>query len=358
MRIITKIIVGIVVALLLSSNIMAQKNFSKDAEKAFKNREFFNAIELYKKAYTKAKKKEEKAFIIFQTAECYRLIGDAKQADAWYTKAIKANYTDPKAKLYLADAKKTLEKYNEALIEYNNYKKEAPSDPKGEDGAKSCELAQKWKDNPTRYKVENVALLNTKEPDFAPSYADKKYNKLYFTSMRPGVAGGTTSDPTIGEFYSDIFEAQMDKNGKWNTPVAIPTPVNTKDNEGLSSITKKGDMMFFTRCIVAKNNQTYNQLWYVEKKGNAWGEPVKMDFCVDSLKFASPCVSADGLTLLFSSNMPGGQGDNDIWMTKYDKKTKKWGTPTNLGPGINTPGNDVFRFFMTTEHYISHLPAI
>src|SRR4051812_37380916 len=229
MKIFTKLTAGLAIILIFSTNAIAQKNFSKDADKAFTNKEYFNAIELYKKAYTKAKKKEEKAFIIFRTAECYRLIGDAKQAEAWYIKAIKANYTDPKAKLYLADAKKAQEKYNEALIEYNNYKKEVPSDPRGEDGAKSCELAQKWKDAPTRYKVENVALINTKDPDFAPSYADKKYNKLYFTSMRPGVVGGST-DPTNGENYSDIFETMMDKNGKWSTPVSLPEPLNTKDN--------------------------------------------------------------------------------------------------------------------------------
>ncbi|MBA3972580.1 MAG: OmpA family protein, partial [Bacteroidetes bacterium] len=265
-------------------------------------------------------------------------------AEAWYIKAIKANYTDPVAKLYLADAKKAQEKYNEALIEYNNYKKEVPSDPRGEDGAKSCELAQKWKDGATRYKVENVALINTKDPDFAPSYADKKYNKLYFTSMRPGVLGGTTEDPTIGEFYSDIFETLMDKNGKWNTPTSLPAPLNSKDNEGLSSVSKKGDVMFFTRCMVDKKNVTYNQLWSSAKKGASWGEPVKLPFCIDTLKFASPCISPDGQTLFFASNMSGGQGDNDIWMVKYEKKSSAWGKPINLGPGINTPGNDVYPF--------------
>jgi peptidoglycan-associated lipoprotein len=339
----TKLLAGIVVALLFSTNVMAQKNFSKDADNAFKNKEYFNAMELYKKAYPKAKKKEDKAYIIFQTAECYRNIGDNKQAEAWYIKAIKANYTEPKAILYLADAKKAQEKYNEALIEYNNYKKAVPSDPRGEDGAKSCELAQTWKDKPTRYKVDNVALVNTKDPDFAPSYADKKYNKIYFTSMRPGVTGGSL-DPGIGEFYSDIFETSMDKNGKWSTPAPIPTPVNTKDNEGLTAMTKKGDMLFFTRCIVEKNKETFNQLWYATKKGTAWGEPVKIEFCVDSLKFASPTVSADGMTMLFASNMAGGQGENDIWISKYDKKAKKWSNPTNLGAGINTAGNDVFPF--------------
>lgn len=343
MKIFTKLTAGLAIILFFSTAAVAQKNFSKDADKAFDNKEYFNAIELYKKAYTKAKKKEDKALIIFRTAECYRLINDNKQAEAWYIKAIKANYTDAKAQLYLADAKKAQEKYNEALIEYNNYKKAVPSDPRGEDGAKSCELAQKWKDSPTRYKVENLAQINTKDPDFCPMYADKKYNKIYFTSMRPGVAGSTI-DATNGELYSDIFETSMDKNGKWSTPTALPEPINTKDNEGLSAITKKGDMLIFTRCSVEKNKEMFNQLWSAPKKGNSWGDPVKLAFCVDTLKYASPSLSSDGLTLFFSSNMPGGQGENDIWYAKYDKKGAKWGTPVNLGPGINTAGNDVFPF--------------
>ena len=347
MKIITKLTTALAIILFFSTAAVAQKNFSKDADKAFDNQEYFNAIELYKKAFTKAKKKEDKAFIIFRTAESYRMINDNKQAEAWYTKAIKANYTDPKAILYLADAKKAQEKYNEALIEYNNYKKAVPSDPRGEDGAKSCELAQKWKDAPTRYKVENMAQINTKDPDFSPMYADKKYNKIYFTSMRPGVTGSTI-DATNGELYSDIFETTMDKNGKWSTPTALPEPVNTKDNEGLTSITRKGDMMIFTRCGVEKNKEMFNQLYSSPKKGTSWGEPVKLNFCVDTLKYASPSLSADGTTLFFSSNMPGGQGadpaTNDIWYSKYDKKSQKWGTPVNLGPGINTPGNDVFPF--------------
>jgi peptidoglycan-associated lipoprotein len=343
MKIFTKLTAGLAILLFFSTTAVAQKNFSKDADKAYDNREYFNAIELYKKAYTKIKKKEEKARNIFMTAECYRMINDNKQAEAWYIKAIKGGYPDPKATLYLADAKKAQEKYNEALIEYNNYKKQVPSDPRGEDGAKACELAQKWKDAPTRYKVENMAQINTKDPDFAPMYADKKYNKIYFTSMRPGVAGSSI-DATNGELYSDIFETSMDKNGKWSTPVAIPAPVNTKDNEGLSAITKKGDMMIFTRCLDAKNTETFNQLWSAPKKGNVWGEPTKLAFCIDTLKYAAPSLSADGTTLFFASNMPGGQGENDIWYSKYDKKAAKWGTPVNLGPGINTAGNDVFPF--------------
>lgn len=343
MNLTSKVFVTFVVTLVFSVNVMAQKNFSVEADDAFNNKQYFNAIELYKKGYTKVKKKEDKAYIIFKIAECYRLTGDSKQAEAWYVKAIKANYTEPKAKLYLADAKKAQEKYNEALVEYQNYQTDAPSDPRGENGVKSCELATKWKDNPTRYKVENMALINSKDPDFAPSYADKKYTKLYFTSMRAGVTGGAF-DGSLGEYYSDIFETQQDKNGRWSTAVPVLPPVNTNDNEGLSTVTKKGDLMIFTRCLSDKGTTSLNQLYSCTKKGTTWSEPEKLNICNDTNKFASPALSGGGTILIFSSDMPGGQGENDLWMSNYNKKTKTWEAPVNLGPNINTAGNDLFPF--------------
>lgn len=343
MRILTKLITGIVVSLLFSTNLFAQKNFLEEADKAYTNKEYFNAIELYKKAYTKEKTKEGKAYIIFKTAEAYRMVGDVPQAEAWYTKAIKAGYTDPKAVLYLANAKKSLAKYNEAIIEYNNYKKLVPDDPKGDNGAKSCELAQSWKDKPTRYVVENMSLINSKDPEFAPAYVDKKYTQLYFTSTRPG-GQGTAIDEGTGELFSDIFETQVDKNGKWSTPIALPEPVNSKNNEGAATLSRKGDILVFTRCEVEKKKEKLNQLWYTYKKGNVWNDPVKVEFCVDTFDYACPALSVDGETMIFSANIEGGQGDKDLWLTKFDKKEKKWGPPVNLGSTINTPQKEVYPF--------------
>jgi len=334
---------GVVLSILFSTNLFAQKNFLEDADKAFVNKEYFNSIELYKKAYAREKTNQGKAYIIFKTAESYRMIGDAKNAESWYTKAIKANYTDPKAVLYLANAKKTQEKYNEALTEYNNYKKLVPEDPKGDNGAKSCELAQQWKDKPTRYVVENLSLINSPDQDFAPAYVDKKYTSLYFTSTRAG-GQGSDVDQGTGALFSDIFETQVDKNGKWSTPLALPAPVNSKFNEGAAAVSRKGDIIVFTRCDVEKKKVKLNQLWYSYKKGNVWNDPVKVEFCVDTNDFAAPALSADGETLIFASDLPGGQGDKDLWMSKFDKKEKKWGPPTNLGSTINTPQKEVFPF--------------
>ncbi|MEW6469369.1 MAG: OmpA family protein [Bacteroidota bacterium] len=331
-----------ILSVAFSANVSAQKNYYKDAEKAYNNKEYFAAIELYKKAYSKAKK-NTKAEILFKTAECYRMINDAKQAETYYSKAIKAKYPDPIAILYLADMKKMQEKYVEAMAEYNNYKKEVPSDKRGEDGAKSCELAQKWKDNPTRYKVENMQQINTKDWDYSPSFGDKKYTTLFFSSTREGATGGL-EDANVGELYADIFETKVDKNGKWSTPTPLAAPLNTKWNEAADVMNKKQSIMYFTRCGVEKNQEVKCQLYISTKKGTAWEEPKKMDFCVDSFNFGHPAINADESVIVFASDMSGGQGGLDLWYSVYDKKTKTWGTPINLGPDVNTQGDEAFPY--------------
>ncbi len=331
----------ITIGIVFSMHVHAQKNFYKDAERAYKNKEYYAAIDLYKAAY-KSANKDKKAEVLFKTAECYRRINDTKQAETYYSKTIKAKYPDPIATLRLADMMKANEKYPEALAEYNNYKQDMPSERAGEEGAKSCELAQQWKDNPTRYLVDNMAQINTKDWDYAPSFADKKGTTLYFSSTREGATGG--QDLTVGELYADIFETKVDKNGKWSTPMIITPIINTSFNEAAPAMTKKMSALFFTRCDVKKKQNMTCQLWKVDKKGTTWGDPEKMTFCVDSFNFGHPTVSADEALLIFASDMDGSVGGLDLWYSVKDKKTKTWGEPINMGPAVNTDKDEIYPF--------------
>src|SRR4029077_3056849 len=139
----------------------------------------------------------------------------------------------------------------------------------------------------------------------------------------------------------------MDKNGKWSAPVPIAAPVNTDANEGECTFDKNFKTMYFTRCGVTKNKGVHCKIYSTERKGTAWDEPKLITFGVDSAEnytFGHPTLSADGEELFFASDIPGGYGGKDIWMSKYDKKSREWGKPINLGPDINTPGNEVFPF--------------
>lgn len=327
-------------------SVSAQKNFLKDADVAYENHQYFNAIELYKQAYTKVKKADAKAKILYRTAESYHEINDLKGAETYYSKAIKAKYPDPVAILKLADCLKAQQKYPEAIVEYNNYKKEMPSDPRGENGVKSCELAQQWKDAKntpeTRLKVENMALINSKESDFSPAYADKKFNSLIFTSTRQGATG--SMDITTGQNHSDLYETKLDKNGKWSTPTALATTIVSKMNDASVSVSKKGDVMFMTRCPEAKGKSLKCQLYVCKKQGPSWAEPELLPFCIDSVAFAHPAINPTGKVLYFTSKLPGGYGGKDIWMSTYDDKGKTWGQPVNLGPTVNTQGDEMYPY--------------
>ena len=73
----------------------AQHGPAAQAEQAYAKGDYFDAVTLYKKAFTKEKSKTKRAEIIFMAAESYRMLNDYKSQEVWYAKAIKANYKDP-----------------------------------------------------------------------------------------------------------------------------------------------------------------------------------------------------------------------------------------------------------------------
>jgi len=327
----------------LSFSANAQKNYKQEADVAFSGSKYYKAIEMYKKAYTKETKKEVKAEILFQIGECYRGKNDGKQAAVWYNKAIKALYEDPIAIFHVAEIYRAEGKYEEAMTEYKKYKAANPSDKRADIGIKSCELAKEWKDNPTRTVVNPMPLLNSEDYDFSPVFADKKNMELYFTSTRQGSAGSEVSDVT-GMNFSDIYMTKRDKKGKWSEPTVLNETVNSPASEGASCLNKKRNMIFFTRCGVEEKGVMGCSIMWAKKAGQKWGEPEAIPIAADTFTVGHPAISADDLTLVFASDMPGGQGGKDLWYVTYNKKGKTWSEPTNLGSEINTPGDEMFPF--------------
>jgi peptidoglycan-associated lipoprotein len=322
----------------------AQKVFTKDADKAFSEGKYFDAIELYKKAFSKEKNKSKKAEIMFLIGECYRKNLDSRLAESWYKKALKAGYPEPVAILQMANVLKLQGKYPEAIVEFNKYKAAKPADPRGDAGAKACEMAQKWKDEPSRFTVSPETQLNSKQYDFSPAFADKKGNTIIFTSTREGAAGKAI-DGIIGESFSDIFESKRDKNGKWSTPVPVSGDVNSPANEGAVAIDSKGKTMYFTRCEQAKNKDVHCKIYSATKKGNNWIDVTLIELGPDTITVGHPAISADGNTLFFTAkDMEGGVGSRDIWMATFDKKSKKWENVTNVR-AINTEEDEMYPFF-------------
>ncbi|MBV6485515.1 MAG: hypothetical protein KFKLKKLM_02085 [Flavobacteriales bacterium] len=325
----------------LSAN--AQKNYKLDADVAFSGYKYYQAIDLYKKAYTKENSKEVKSEILFKIAECYRLKEDGTQAAVWYSKAITAKYDDPIAILHLANIYKSQGKYEEAIVEYNKYKAANPSDKKADEGIKSATDAKDWKENPTKVVVNPLPLLNSEDYDFSPIFSDKKGNEIYFTSTRQGSTGTAVSDVT-GMNFDDLYFSKRDNKGKWSTPALLNATVNSPASEGSACLNSKKTTIYFTRCGVQAKGVMGCSIFTANKSGQNWGEPELIPVTNDTFTVGHPAISQDDKTLVFSSNMPGGQGGKDLWYMTYDAKAKKWSEAINLGSEINTSGDEMFPF--------------
>ncbi|MDI1356487.1 MAG: OmpA family protein [bacterium] len=311
----------------------------KKADAAFEARQYFDAVNLYKEAYSSAPK-DKKGIVLYRAGVSSQKINDYKGAEAYYQKAIAADFDDPNVYFHLAEVMKNQEKYPEAIVEFKNFKAKGGDGKKADLGVKSCELAQQWMDNPLRYKVENISLINSKGRDYAPCFSDKKYQTIVITSNRDGSMG--TQDMITGSNKSDLWEAKLDKNGKWSTPVLLPPAIATEVNEGRGWVSKRGDMIFFTRCPEEKGLQNTCGLYMAKKQGSTWGPASRLPFSNDTVTFAHPSLTADGKILYFASNRAGGYGKMDIWSSTYDLKSNVWGQPKNLGPTVNTEGNEVY----------------
>ncbi len=350
---------------LAASPLLAQNRSLRAAEEAFNNMQYNVALSKYKKALSKTKSKPEKEVISYQMAECYRIINNTRRAEAAYKRLAKTKYatSNPLVFLHLAEVLKSNEKYPEAKTYFEKYTQAVPGDPRGPTGSLSCTLAQEWLENPTKYQIKPEKAINSRESDFSATYADKLYNTIIFTSTREA-ATGKDMDNWTGQNFSDLFVSKLDPKGQWSTPVQLETAnvINTEANEGNPSVNSRFNQLYFTRCPNDKGSLQGCKIMFSRRAGRNWGEPTALDLGGDSTTvFGNPSISPDELTLLFSGNLPKGQGGKDIWMATRKTTNDNFGRPLNAGPAINTPGDEMFPFMRndTTLYFSSNgLPGI
>jgi peptidoglycan-associated lipoprotein len=339
----TGFFIALILACLFALPVDAQKQKKSKmpkADRAYNNAEYSKAIDLYKKAYTK-KTKQVKAEAAYKCGECYRNISDYKEAANWYDKAIKGGYHDDAAILKLAEALKASGKYDEAIVQYNNYKAKHPDDSKVDAAIESSTRAQGWRDKPTRFKVNGFTAVNTKYYDFGSFLNPADKNTMYFTSSREESAGDD-NDKWIGEKFFDLFKTVKDNNGKWSMPALVGTSINSDASDGSACIDSKGTTLYFSRVPKVKNKAYIGKIFKTTLNGTTWSDPEGITLNSEEYTVGQPALTADDQTMYFVSDMPGGLGGHDIWMSIYNKDNSSWGTPVNLGAAVNTPGDEMF----------------
>ncbi|MBI1341878.1 MAG: OmpA family protein [Terrimonas sp.] len=151
-----------------------------------------------------------------------------------------------------------------------------------------------------------------------------------------------------GDYYSNgLSLSYRQKNGRWSKPNMLFIKNYEKYDRGFQSgATMTNDGKTLLMYMSPEKNSYSNDLFVsFQAPDGTWTEPKTLGKNISTSKYneMTPYLAADGVTLYFSSDRPGGLGDNDIWKTKrLDKSWQKWSEPVNLGSPINTPGFDAF----------------
>ena len=338
-----------IVATLLLAGCGADQAMKK-GDKFYAVGEYYDAAAQYRKAYTQTpnKERELKGQRAMKMAECYRRILLTNKAITAYNNAVRYKQDDSLTHFYLGQLHLKNGNYKEAARQFQTAMDSLPqSDPHwqlAKTGLHSAQMVPQWKKETSPYTVKRENQFNSRRAEFSPMLAGDDNEQLFFTSTRNQAQGDEYSGIT-GSKAADIFMAQKDDKGKWGKPQAIDSELNSAFDEGVCSFSPDGRMMYLTQCKTDANYPRFATIVASSRSDATWSKPTEITISKDTLtSFAHPAVSPDGEWLYFVSDMPGGLGGYDIWRCRLFGNNEV-GTIENLGPLVNTAGDEKFPAF-------------
>ncbi|MBC5642948.1 OmpA family protein [Parabacteroides sp. BX2] len=320
-----------------------------DAEEKQRIGEYFEAAAIYRKVYTKTspQKRDLRGYIAYRMAECNRLINNTPRATSAYMNALRYDYPDSIVSLRLGQMYQKSGKYMDAIRHYNDFLLLNPESQLALNGIKGSELAPQWKQNPNRYIVKRMEKFNSRRGEFCPMLYGEKYDQLYFTSSRTPKGANKDKDETIsaitGQRNNDFFLIKQDEQGNWLAPVELEDEVNTEFDEGTPSFSKDGNTMYYTYCAQDPEGPRTSEIYVSTRSSAKWGKGTRASIVKDSVTaLGHPAVSPDGKYLYYVSDAVGGFGGKDIFRSRL--VGNDFGPMENLGPDINTPGDEMFPY--------------
>lgn len=315
-----------------------------EADAQFQRGEYYDASVTYKKVYNKLRKKEERpqrGEVAFKMGRCYRLLNMSARASAAFQNALRYEYPDSTTHFMLAQALHADGKYAAALRSYDKYLEFCPDDSLAINCAEGCRTAQEIRARGSRYVVKQAKLFNSRRADFCPMYLGADCDQIYYTSTTEKATGDKKSEIT-GMKNADVFFSKKNEKGEWERPEPIEGELNTEFDEGIVAFSPDAQTMYLTKARRELNAPTSVEIYTSTRSDAKWSAPVKFEITADTLStFGHPAVSPDGEYLYFVSDMPGGYGGKDIWRISLKERQ---GSLVNLGPDINTEGNDDFPY--------------
>lgn len=309
------------------------------------------AIVYYKLAL---KNDSNKDAIRLKIGNSYRMLQDYESALYWYEQVLKNDSVEVKPidKLNYANTLMTQEKYDEALIWFEIYQKEAPEDTRSENRINGLYNLDSYSLDSLNTYVSTLPI-NTMFSENAPVFQN---NGIVFLSSRRDAASVDLDYMREEDLYN-LYHVFKDSVSGWDEVALFDKVLNTPFHEGPVSFYSGEDKLLLTRSnyldkhqIKDSKGKTQLQLYTAIKTGELWANIQPFELNDPEYSLAHPALNATNDTLYFVSNMKGGFGGTDLYMTVY---SDGWGTPVNLGPKVNTEGNEMFPSYVSDRLFFS-----
>ncbi|MCB9044576.1 MAG: PD40 domain-containing protein [Chitinophagales bacterium] len=174
--------------------------------------------------------------------------------------------------------------------------------------------------------------VNTQYPELHP-FIPADTTQLYFTRM-------------VNNVDMDCYHTHLDTCGDWLSGGNLGRPTNTPDHEAAQTVSADGHYLFYMRCDNRSENgwdQGGCDLFMAYTADSVWSIGQSFGATINTTAYEGmPCLSPDNRDLYFVSNREGGYGGLDLWVSTFDDGL--WRMPRNLGPQINTPGDETAPF--------------
>lgn len=317
-------------------------------DKAYERMAYKQAIGCYEQT---VKKDSSDLATWGKLAECYRKLNDTRGAERAYAQVMRANAASSNDHYFYILMLMQNQKYTEAKNQTTAFKNAFSGDPR----IKVLESSMSKLDNHLikkgSYTVKQINQNGPASDICAVPYRDG----IVFISDRGTI--GTKKNITSATdrpFYSPYFARGT--GSSFDAAAAFSTYRKSDYHSGPMSFKGDGSLMIITRSNTADGKVARDerglvrlQLFSSVMGEKDWGLEVAMPFNSLNYSCTHPSLTADGNTLYFSSDMPGGQGGMDIWKSTWNGTA--WTTPENVGSRINTAGDDVFPF-ITSENVL------
>jgi outer membrane protein OmpA-like peptidoglycan-associated protein len=326
-----------------AASVNAQKELFDKADAYFSAHLYKDAILAYEKALSEL---PDQPIAIARLAESYYLTNNLPKAEIWYEKVLEF----PNSQRYFFNYAQTL-KANSKFEAARKYYLESSKlqAQRGVYFASSIDFIEKQQLSVPLFEVRSLPELNSKNADFAPFITEKG---LLFASSRPVAIEKSGQMTWTNDAFNQYY---ISKDIKSSRPLRNfvgkdinDAPMCYSANADWVSITSNNFMDGIRH--IDGSGMLMDIYLYKTKSENEWDSDSEQFFPYNAnvnsdkpFSTGHPFLSADGTTLFFSSNKTGGFGGYDIYASV---KTKTgWSEPKNLGPQINTPGNEMCPFF-------------